>query len=267
MHRTALGLAWWMSVAGCSGEDTDTDTGTVVDTDADTDADADSDTDTDADTDSADAGLRVIHVNPALPGQDMLGDGNPGRPALEDVMFGEAWPASGWATRPPGLYTFTFYDHDDDTAWIDFDFPLQTGASHTMVIYGTAKAPDVLALDDDLVSIPQGQVRIRWTHVAPSLASDVLVLEDAAVDRAYGGGVGLAYGTSVEAEEPAEEIQLWVDLDGDGVCDAGEAFEPFARNPGDYFHVLLAEDAKGTLYLQGHARNGETPTRALAACP
>nr|MBX2800793.1 hypothetical protein [Myxococcales bacterium] len=96
------GLPNWMALIaatlwGCGGTTPEEDVA-----DADADADADTDTDADVDVDDLAPRLRVAHAAAQLGGQDMLGDGNPGNPALVDLPFKETWPMTAWATRPAG---------------------------------------------------------------------------------------------------------------------------------------------------------------------
>lgn len=260
---------WWLVAAvACSGAVEPTD-GAPTDSEA-TDALTDAGT-TDADTGEApdEARLRALHVGATLPGQDMFGNGNAGQPPLVDLLFGEAWPsARPWATRPADEVTFTFVDDGAPKPWIEFGYTLEAGASHTLLVYGTADDRGVVRVRDAVEDVPKDRVRIRWTHAAPSLAGMSVVFEDAEGRDAYNGGTAVAYGDSVVFDEGVDEVNLWVDLDGSTTCDDGEAFEPFERPAGDYFHVVLTEDAEGVLLLQGLTLAGQAATRPLAdGCP
>nr|MBX2797378.1 DUF4397 domain-containing protein [Myxococcales bacterium] len=213
--------------------------------------------------------LRVAHAAAQLGGQDMLGDGNPGNPALVDLPFKETWPMTAWATRPAGTYTFEFFDFRNPVAWASFPYTLSQGTFTSMVIYGTDEAREVLATDDAVSDVPDEVARIRWTHVAPSLQDQSLVLLDGLRPGvSYADGVPLPYGSSVESDEGTEAIWLWIDLDDDGACSVGELFDGFERRGGDYFHVMITEDTKGELFLLGHTLSGDGPTRRLAtSCP
>ncbi len=218
----------------------------------------------------ADPKLRAIHAATGLPGQDMLGNGNPGNPPLVDLQFGETWPPDGGARRPPRSYTFEFFDHGEVTAWALLDGTMDVDSAYTLIVHGTrdgvGPAAGVLFVEDDL-DVPSDAVRVRWTHAATSLPAASLTVRDAVTGATYAGGAILDYGETVVADEALGEIAPWLDLDGDGACDPGEAFEPFERDPGDYFHVLIVEDPAGGLFLLGQTLTGGAPRREQVPCP
>jgi hypothetical protein len=112
-------------------------------------------------------------------------------------------------------------------------------------------------------TVPAESVRIRWTEVAVSVPGPV-ALRDAVTGVEY---ATLAYGESSQGEYPPETMTVYADLDGSGGCDPGEAFEPFQRDAGDFFHVLLVTNDVGVLALVGLSEGGPLSTRPGAACP
>ncbi len=212
--------------------------------------------------------LRAIHVGATMPGQDLKANGNVGQPPLVDLQFGEAWPGAGWATRPAEDFVFQFFDHEAPKSWASVDVTLEVDRAYSILLFGTAEAPEVLVVEEHVRGIPPEAARVRWTHAAPGLEGTDLVLRDAATDAVYNGGEALSYGLTREFDEVPAEVHLWIDLDGNDLCAVGEVFEPFERTAGDFFHVLIAEDPKGELFLAGHTLSGQVRRRALAeACP
>jgi hypothetical protein len=77
----------------------------------------------------------------------------------------------------------------------------------------------------------------------------------------------LAYGDTVVTDVAPDPMHVFVDLDGDGACGPGEAFQDFQRSAGELFHVVLVNNLVDELMLLGHDEAGGAPTRRLTACP
>jgi hypothetical protein len=246
--------------------DTDADADADADTDADADADADTDSDTDADADPmGDPQIRVLHVAPGVPGQDMLGNGLPGNPPLVDLEFLEG---TDFVTRPANMIVFTFYDQGETLPWTEFDYTLELGSFTSFVVFGTPADREVLVLDDDVVT-PAPVARVRWTHAAPSYSGIAPVFGNLQTGGDLAGGAPVAYGTSIVADEAPGTYEVWVDLDANGDCGPGEAFASFERDGGEFHHLVLAEDEAGALQLVSHSTLGVVSVRPLdpLLCP
>jgi hypothetical protein len=265
---------------GCDGDGKDVsvpdDSGGDADTDADADADADTDADADSDADAdptTEARMRVLHVAPGLPPQDLLANGNPGNPPMEGLAWLDAFPAgSGYVTRPAATYNFELFDAGAPTPWAVLQVPLEPGKFYSLVLAGlrtddpatTAPAPVVIPMEDGRSGIATDLVRLRWTHAAPALADRAYSLRDAVSGATY---ATLSFGEWADVDVEPAVVNAYVDLDDDSACDDGEAFQDFQRAAGEYFHVLLGSEEDGTLFLVGHAENGAVPIRAQVPCP
>jgi hypothetical protein len=264
----------WLVVAGVacsSGQDDDNppdDTDLAPDSDADTDADSDADTDADADADAdADTGfepyqeprLRVLHVAAGVPGQDMFGNGLAGNPPLVNLEFLEGTPYVG---RPSGHFLFEFQDSGASEPWTAFYDTLLPDTYTSFLVYGTPNDRAVLVLHDDLV-VPLDVARVRWTHAAPSLVPNAVILRDVGGGPDFANGVSIAYGSSVESDEDPGTFEVWIDLDESGDCGPGEAFEPFDRPDGEYHHIVVAEDEAGVFRLVTHTVPGPVLVRPI----
>jgi hypothetical protein len=277
LQRTFLVL-----LAACSGPATtgDADIGEPIggdaDTDADSDADADADADSDADADTAppvdtSAHLRVLHVAPGLPPQDLLGNGVAGVPAMVGLSWLDAFPAVGYVERPPNTFTFELLDSGSAVPWTTFDATMDVATFYSLVIVGTRDddtggpalpAPQVLVLEDPRDGIPAGEVRVRWTNGAVTLADRPYALRDALTGATY---ATLAFGASAETDQAPDPMNVYVDLDDDGACDDGEAFQAFQRSADEYFHAVVFADEAGDLSLVGFTEG--VPLRVGAPCP
>ena len=268
-----------LCLLGCGGASDvgipDSGTEGDADADADSDADADADADTDSDADADTARMRVLHVAPGLPPQDLLANGNPGAQPLVGLVWLQAFPddAPGWVSRPADLFTVELFDSGSPTPWTTFQAEFAESLFYGLVVVGqrsddTGAAmlpePRVLVMEEPRATVPVGSVRLRWTHATPRLADRPYALRDAVSGVTF---ATLSFGEWADTDLLPTELHPYVDLDEDGACSDGEAFQAFTRAPDEYFHVLLTSEEDGTLLMVGHAENAEVPVRTVVPCP
>jgi hypothetical protein len=192
---------------------------------------------------------------------------------MQGLAWLDAFPdGSGYVTRPAATYNFELFDAGSASAWTTLQLVMDPGKFYALVLAGQhgddtgalVPGPLVIPMEEPRGSIPLGNVRIRWTHAAPALAERAYTLRDAVSGATY---ATVAFGEWSDTDLVPSVVSPYVDLDDDGACDDGEAFQDFLRAADEYFHVLLVSEEDGTLFLVGHADNGSVPVRAQVPCP
>lgn len=247
-------LALAAALLACTPTD---DTGPAGDTDADTDPGIDPDADT---TDWRQGLVRVVHNVWDHETLDIRVND-----AAIDLV--EAFPIGGstgyidWFDA--GTWSFALTDADGNDVVAVTDVTVSPGAAYTVLGFGLHSYGAAVAgfLEDDLSSVPDGQVRVRVVHTATGLpALDLYVGGDLKWNDLAHGGVG-AY---VDLEAGA---QVWgIDLTQDGTseleCTLDADTTAFTATPPVYLVTIVPSETQYVAYLLVYS-DAQEPAVAL----